>query len=278
MAEVNQLREQLNRLQAQIAAPEVHRIAVKMPPFWRDRPGLWFAQLEAQFGLSRITEEQTKFAYVVANLQENMACEVEDIINSPPADRPYSTLKTSLIERVSHSEQKRVRQLILEEELGDRKPSQFLRHLRFLAGTAVQDSLVKTLWLQRLPVHVQEILQTQAELTVDALAATADKILEVQPSNCHRSVNVDEVNTSLNQRLEAITTQLEQLQKEVSALRKRSRQSHRSRHRSTSSQYRSKSNDNGTPSVCWYHRKFGDKATRCTQPCNYQSKNVNHSS
>ena len=120
---MDQLRQDLANYTAQVAAhqvppAEVHRVSVKMPPFWRDRPSLWFAQLEAQFDLANIKEEKTKFAYVVANLQETYAVEVEDIISRPPGVNPYTTIKRELIARTSATEDKRIRQLIFEEELG----------------------------------------------------------------------------------------------------------------------------------------------------------------
>ena len=106
-----------------------HRSTVRLPPFWPDRPGLWFAQTEGQFELSSVTSERTKFNYVISQLEYRHAAEVEDIM-SPPANDPYTTLKTELVRRLSASRDQRVRQLLTHEEMGDRKPSQFLRHLK----------------------------------------------------------------------------------------------------------------------------------------------------
>ena len=66
----------------------IHRPAVRLPPFWPDRPGLWFAQAEAQFNLVSVTSGKTKFNYVISQLQYRHAAEVEDIIISPLADEP----------------------------------------------------------------------------------------------------------------------------------------------------------------------------------------------
>jgi len=32
----------------------IHRAAMRLPPFWPDRPGLWFAKAEAQFVLGTV--------------------------------------------------------------------------------------------------------------------------------------------------------------------------------------------------------------------------------
>ena len=231
-----------------------------MPPFWKERPALWFAQLDAQFELANIEDEKTKFSYVVAHLQEFHAAEVEDIINEPPAEEPYSTIKSELIRRMSLSEEKRVRQLILEEELGDRKPSQFLRHLRSLAGNIVHDSLLKTLWMQRLPTHVQAILQTQSDLAIDKLATTADKIFEVQPTSTS-SVNALSDSFQLQEKLDAMAAQLQKLQIEIHTLKRRNRSRSRSNSRNRSTE----------KPFCWYHHRFGSNAKKCESPCSYQN-------
>jgi hypothetical protein len=115
---------------------------VRFPPFWPDRPGLWFAQAEAQFNFANVTSEMTKFKYIISQLEYRHAAEVVDIIISPPADEPYTTIKTELMRRLSSSREQRVRQLLTHEEIGDRKPSQFLRHLKSLAP----DDFLRSIW------------------------------------------------------------------------------------------------------------------------------------
>jgi hypothetical protein len=111
----------------------VYRVAVRLPPFWSDRPAICFAQAEAQFELAAITRQQTKFNCVVSQLNQQQAAEVEDIIISPPEHEPYDRLKAELVRRLSTSRE--------HEEMGDRKPSQILRHLKSLAPDVPDDFL-----------------------------------------------------------------------------------------------------------------------------------------
>jgi hypothetical protein len=76
------------------APTEVSTVAVRLPPFWAERPAVWFTQAEAQFTLAGISSEQTKFYYVISQLEHQYASEVEDIITSPPKCNPYTSLKT----------------------------------------------------------------------------------------------------------------------------------------------------------------------------------------
>jgi hypothetical protein len=104
---------------------------MRLPQFWAERPAVWFAQAEAQFSLAGISSEQTKFCYMILQLDQCYTLEVEDIITSPPKHDPYTTLRTELVRRLSPMKEHHVHDL-LTLEMGNRKQPQFLRHLRNL--------------------------------------------------------------------------------------------------------------------------------------------------
>ncbi|XP_075540728.1 uncharacterized protein LOC142575316 [Dermacentor variabilis] len=163
----------------------IGRITIKLPPFWADSPEVWFAQVEAQFSLTHITQDRACYDYVVAHLDARYANQVRNILANPPMANLYEHLKTELVPRLSLSEDQKVQQLE-SAELAEHKPLQLLRHMRALAGNMeVQDSLLRALWLQRLPPHVQAILQAQLMLPLDQLAGIADRVIEVSLRSCH---------------------------------------------------------------------------------------------
>jgi hypothetical protein len=69
----------------------------------------------------------------------------------------------------------------MREEMGDRRPTQFLRHLRTLAGSSVPPDVLRTLWINRLPPNIQAIIAAQSQDALDDVAQLADKIAEVTP-------------------------------------------------------------------------------------------------
>jgi hypothetical protein len=156
---------------------EIARVAVRLPPFWPEQPDVWFAQAEAQFSLAGITNERTKFHHIIAQLDHRYAAEVRDIITSPPQQDPYTQLRTELLNRLSPSGEQRLRQLLTPEAMGDRKPSQYLRHLRSLAPNA-SDDLLRTVWTSQLPRDIQIALAAQPVVQLDAAALCADRITE----------------------------------------------------------------------------------------------------
>ena len=54
-------------------ATEINAVTVKLSTFWREQPELRFAQAESQFRLRGITDENTKFDYVITSLDAKTA-------------------------------------------------------------------------------------------------------------------------------------------------------------------------------------------------------------
>ncbi|XP_058789069.1 uncharacterized protein LOC131663033 [Phymastichus coffea] len=232
--------------------------------------------VEQSFQASSITAENMKFSYVVGSLSLQAAQEVKDIILSPPVENPYTTLKTKLIERLCKSQEEKTIQLLENEVMGDRKLSAFFRHLRDLAGDAVNDPFVRTLWLRRLPTHIHGILASQSEATLDQLSILADKVYE-SAKQAQVQAQVSELNSStlegllslkLSQMSLIFQDEIRALRLEVYSLRAsnghNNPQNGRSRSRSHS---RSRAHTPKPSDMCWYHHTFGSKAKKCSGNC-----------
>lgn len=253
----------------------VCKVSIRAPPFWPEEPALWFAQMEAQFDLSGITADATKFNHVIGQLDHRYAVEVKDIISNPPANKKYDKIKEELIIRLSVSKEQRFLQLMRHEELGDRKPSQFLRHLRALAGEQIPEDFLKTVWSSRLPSNLQALIASQVKASLNELAESADKVHDIVPQalQVHATSSGSHV-TEMSE----IARHMTELTREVASLKMQfGNQAHGSKFNSRGSSRASFANSrrdrsSSRPrdlSICWYHNRFGDRATRCTRPCNY---------
>ncbi|KAH9639461.1 hypothetical protein HF086_005406 [Spodoptera exigua] len=147
---------------------------IKVPPFSPEDPELWFALLEGQFCTYDITDDVIKFNNVTNNLSVEYGKTVKDIILNPPARNRYDKIKSELIKRLSASHERKIKQLLTNEELGDRRPSQFLRHLQDLAGPSVPDDFLRSIWSNRLPHNIQTVLASQPTHSLEQLADLAD--------------------------------------------------------------------------------------------------------
>ncbi|UYV71845.1 hypothetical protein LAZ67_9000651 [Cordylochernes scorpioides] len=248
--------------------------SIKAPEFWPNDPELWFITLESQFLLNKpspITNDDTKFSYLISLLPPSTAIEVREFIISPPPDNKYDALKKAIIKCTADSEFKKLQQLLTQEELGDRLPSQLLRHLRQLIGEskAVSDTTLKMLWMQRLPKNIQIILTTQEQASLNSLADLADRVTEITSSPSSSTSTLEKELASLRAEISALKIDLNK--KEERIPRSRSRSSSSSR-KSSPNSYR-KYNPNG--SWGWYHFRFKHHARKCISPCTFNKKAKN---
>ena len=232
----------------------VATVSVKLPPFWPADPQLWFAQVEAQFATRRITAQKTRFDHVVASLSPEFATEIRDLLLHPPTENPYTALKEQLIKRTAASEQQRLQQLLSTEELGDRKPTQFLRRMQQLLGdTPTDGSLVRELFLQRLPTNVRMVLASaRRDASLEELADMADKMMEVASP----SIATVQVPPKVTTEIEELRSEVASLTTLVKSLTHRRSPSPTRRHSPAESSH-----------LCWYHQRYGESARKCKEPC-----------
>ncbi|GFY62752.1 uncharacterized protein TNIN_188021 [Trichonephila inaurata madagascariensis] len=91
---------------------KINKVAVKPPVFWRNKPKLWFLQLEAQFTNSGISSDTTKYNIVVAALDENVLDFVGDILSNTPHHDKYEVLKNGLLNRLTDTEVSRLKKTV----------------------------------------------------------------------------------------------------------------------------------------------------------------------
>ncbi|GBL94810.1 hypothetical protein AVEN_197498-1 [Araneus ventricosus] len=176
---------------------------------------------------------------------------VSSLIRKPPTDNPYTQLKDQIIDPRADSENARLKELLPDLHLGDNTPSQQLMRMKEFKNGRVSEDVLKTLFLQRLLLSMQQIFSVCDE-RLGELAQTADKIGETA---ANASV-IGEVKTTpslsmLEARVEELTNQPQRLSRDLT------RQQGRHRGSKSLSQARSVNDPNNTN--CWYHTRFVTK-------------------
>lgn len=240
---------------------------VVLPPFSPEDPELWFVRVEQIFQYSGIIEDVAKYQATLFALDARVCREIRDLVINIPEDDKYETIKDALIKRLSASVEQKTRELLGRLELGDNKPSQLVRQLKELAGSGVPDSLIRSIWVSRLPTDLQVALASKKDDDLDSQAEFADIVYEVL-SNKPR---VSEVNIGPEGMLESLNRRIASL--EISLQRNRSRTENRSRARSRSRNFRRDRTRTPGRSTCWYHQRYGSRAHRCVKPCSFKSEN-----
>ncbi|GFR68169.1 Gag pol protein [Elysia marginata] len=141
------------------ACGHINSVSIKLPEFWTTSPEVWFARVEAQFGTKNITQDQTRYDYVVSALDVKTAEEVQDVLVTPPDADKYATLKKALIKAFGESQAQRDSELLNLNGLGDRKPTALLCKINALNDDP--QTLKRALFLSNLPADVRSILARQ---------------------------------------------------------------------------------------------------------------------
>lgn len=91
---------------------------------------MWFLKLEGYFVASNIITDNVKYVVVLSALDNKSARDMWDIFENLPANEQnkYQYIKEN-IKRLGTSQDAKIIQLLEQEELSDRKPTQYLRHL-----------------------------------------------------------------------------------------------------------------------------------------------------
>lgn len=221
----------------------VGAVAVKLPPFWADKAHVWFIQAEAQFATRNITADVTKYYHVVAALDQDVATRVLDLLQAPPANDKYATLKARLIGTFTLSETQRAAALLNIRGLGDSRPSELMDRMLALLGSHAPCFLFREIFMQQMPLDIRPHLAQADIADFRQLAQTADVLCTAR---CSTEINAVRVVTS--------------------------RPTQRPPQRPTLTSSHAM-NATATPQsdLCYYHRRFGAAAKQCRPPCTFST-------
>lgn len=130
-------------------------VSLKLPQFWSSQPNIWFAQAEAQFHLRKVTDDTTKYYYVVSALDQDTALRLSDVLAAPPPGGKYNALKARLLSTFGLDRRERAARLLRMSGLGDRKPSELMDEMLGLLDGHPPCFLFEQIFLEQLPTDIQ---------------------------------------------------------------------------------------------------------------------------
>jgi hypothetical protein len=228
----------------------VTAVGVKLPPFWIDNAEVWFLQAEAQFALANITSERTAFYHVLTALPQHVVVSVLDVVRTAAtAANPFSDLKTRLLGGYTQSKWSRMFQLIHHPGLGDQRPSQLMdKMLALLSAGTKPGEVFMGLFMDRLPVEMRAQLSLQDYESPRQLAAAADLIWDARGPTSVVPPAVNAVARDGRSRSKSPVGR-------NAGRRRRGRGA--------------TPGPGGESTLCFFHRRFAEKAHRCEPPCTW---------
>jgi hypothetical protein len=164
-----------NQSSASVAA-----VRIKVPAFLEASASAWFRILEAQFHLSNITTERTRFFHTLANLPPEV---VSRISPSELDSASYDTLKSSILALYERSKSELFQEFVAKQPYTGR-PSSYLRDiLNSAAKLGVSDDIVRLRFIDALPNNLRPTLTAQTSLSLEALGALANDLVSLTISS-----------------------------------------------------------------------------------------------
>ena len=246
----------------------------KFPPFWPEDPEIWFAQIEALFNIHNITTDNTKFDYVLAHSTAELFPYVTTLIKEelPAGETKFKKFKERVIQSFSTSAEVKLRKLFKGQDLGGKKPTQFLVLLKNNSGGQCNDTVLKSLFLEHLPENVRSILAVSNTTDLDNLALLADKIMENQSAPMMvNAVKCTKEDSELSTLVKQLSAQVQRLTTQVN---NRSRSQSRNRYDNKNSNSNNNTSTDANVStgrrLCYYHKRFKTLARVCKPPCDWK--------
>ncbi|XP_043463993.1 uncharacterized protein LOC122499611 [Leptopilina heterotoma] len=224
---IRALQDELTRVNANLLIlqdnPRIEPIrAPRLPRFITHDPALWFIQIEAAFNSARITSEGTRAEYLIAELDpEILLCARDIIITTPRPANIFSKIKQRILAAYSVSSKARLRQLLKGDFPSDGKPSLILTRLRSLGGAQCNEEVIKSVFLDQLPVSTKSILAVSRVTDLQDLADLADKVYETTNASYTCSTSTSEKQTPQPRSSSSsrnFESQLESIMKRVNAI------------------------------------------------------------
>ena len=155
---------------------------LRLPEFWPHAPILWFARAECLFMLRGVTTQLDRFCHVVGSLPHEVMRACADLVETTPAEDPYTQLKDRLLAAHQLTPYQRGEKLLDLPMLGANKPSELMNQMLELCPKGEETgTLFQCLFLRRLPADLRVMLAHLDHTDLKKLARKADELWALRP-------------------------------------------------------------------------------------------------
>ena len=204
----------------------------RIATFYATDVELWFNQIETQFALHQINDDDERYSLTCAALSGEVASDVRDVLLQPFRSHKYESLKAIFIERRGLTTPEKVNKVISGERMGTDIPSRFLRRLQKTAGfgtkAVVGKAVIRQAFIRQMPASIRTHLATQPDsATLESLAVLADRALAAEEDVEESKPGVAEIkveeSTKLVGLLEDLSRRIKKLKTVTTSERKRNK-------------------------------------------------------
>ena len=272
----------------------------ELPQFDSKNILIWIRRIEAAYSRVGVTEAQDKFAWLESMFQVKLNPRIDSFLYGSNTDQDWLDFINYLKDEYGPTKRQKAQKLMAEVPRHDMKPSQYLAQLVDDTKDVTVDEIRKEHLLNTIPPRIREIMGKKVEgMDAAAVAKKADEFFDRQGKPLERNVNpVNQVSNTSSYASPppspAFTAAFSDEQTDVNFIKRGHKGNNRGRSSSSrppsssssrpSNSSSSRSSFNKTPNAssgrpqgdahpqhppgtCKWHRRFGDKSTKCASDC-----------
>ena len=272
----------------------------ELPPFDSRNILIWIRRIEAAYTRVGVVEAKDKFAWLESMFQVKLNPRIDSFLYGSNTDQDWLDFIKYLKDEYGPTKRQKAQKLMAEVPRHDMKPSQYLAQLVDDTKDVTVDEIRKEHLLNTIPPRIREIMGKKVEeMDAAAVAKKADEFFDRQGKPLERNVNpVNQVSNTSSYASPppspAFTAAFSDEQTDVNFVKRGHKGNNRGRSSSSrppsssssrpSNSSSSRSSFNKTPNAssgrpqgdahpqhppgtCKWHRRFGDKSTKCASDC-----------
>ena len=255
-----------------------------LPPFDRKNIHVWIRRLLAAYDRVGVTEPRDKFAWLESIFQVKMDPKIDAFLYGTNSEQEWEDFLIYLKEEYGPSRRQQTVKLMGEIPRQDLKPSQYLLQLKEDTKDVEIDDIRKEHLLKSIPPRIREIMgKGVEEMTADEVAKVADDYFDKQGRPLEKSLSsINQIDSTASSQFTSAFSDEDETdinfvrrnqqrgngrQRSRSRPRFNNQQSNSSRSSSSNSSSSKTTADQANDNVCYFHRKFKEKSTRCMPTC-----------
>ena len=300
---VNELTEAFNNMSTTMGQQQQQRPGFTpkkkpdLPPFDKNNIIIWLKRLNAAYDRVGVIEPKDKFAWLESIFQVGIDPKIDQYLYGTNTLQDWEDFQDYLLVTYGPTRRQKTIKLMGDIPRQDLKPTQYLAKMKEDTKDVTIDDIHREHLLRTIPPRIREIMGKAVEsMTAEEVAVAADDYFDRQGRPLEKNVapinNIDSSSSSSSNYTQAFSddeTDVNYVNKRQqgsnSCFRSKSRPRGRSQFRdnsrnsstngnnSNSSSANNNNNNNNASAkqhpegTCYFHRKFGDKSTRCVPSC-----------
>jgi len=240
----------------------------------------WLETCISLFQFNNIKDENEICRHIINNLPSCVLNKINDKLGKfVTAQKPLKELSNTLNKLYPNNPDRILEECYNEINLGDRKPSEYLADLTLKLRDENNQpnlTLIKFFFNRILPVNVKNILIANKHLSLEEQGTLADQIYLNDFNSINAVVQKYQKKVENTETMEFLLKKIEDLNQEIKTLKtNQTLHFHNTTPKPTMQRHPNFYPNAENNTFCFYHNKYGNKAFKCTPPCNFRNKHLN---